>query len=127
MHEFLPGNATALHPKFSSNFEILEHDWLGNIWPAKLHFNNALGIDDPDSDVEPWAAIPRTFTGPGLCHSIALHPSSKLEYIRINKFSKTAISTIETKLRTQFNLYRERADAEENEPESNVVWVFLCL
>ncbi|KAJ7444273.1 hypothetical protein B0H11DRAFT_1931212 [Mycena galericulata] len=49
---------------FGSNFEILEHDWLGNIWPAKLRFNNALRIDDPDSDVEPWAAIPRMFTGP---------------------------------------------------------------
>ncbi|KAJ7480253.1 hypothetical protein B0H11DRAFT_2233381 [Mycena galericulata] len=48
---------------FGSNFETLEHDWLVNIWPAELRFKNALGIDDPDSDVEPWAAIPRTFTG----------------------------------------------------------------
>ncbi|KAJ7442825.1 hypothetical protein B0H11DRAFT_2251286 [Mycena galericulata] len=48
---------------FGSNFETLEHDWLVNIWPAELRFKNALGIDDPDSDVESWAAVPRTYTG----------------------------------------------------------------
>ncbi|KAJ7867092.1 hypothetical protein B0H14DRAFT_2573066 [Mycena olivaceomarginata] len=46
---------------------------------------------------------------------IALHPSSKLEYFRINKVSKTANSTVETKVCTQFNLHQERTA--EKKPE----------
>jgi hypothetical protein len=38
---------------------------------------------------------------------IVLHTSSKLEYFRINNVSKTANSTVETKVCTQFNLHQE--------------------
>ncbi|KAJ7257628.1 hypothetical protein C8J57DRAFT_1234776 [Mycena rebaudengoi] len=46
--------------------------------------------------------------------SLTHHPSSKLEYFHINKFSTTAISTVEKQLRTRFNLYRAHT-AEDNQ------------
>ncbi|KAJ7265678.1 hypothetical protein C8J57DRAFT_1229905 [Mycena rebaudengoi] len=43
------------------------------------------------------------------------HPSSKLEYFHIKKFSTTAI--VEKQVRTRLNLYR--AHTAENKPKSN--------
>ncbi|KAJ7467230.1 hypothetical protein B0H11DRAFT_2197366 [Mycena galericulata] len=45
----------------------------------------------------------RTRTAPS---AATPHPSSKLEYFHINKFSKTAISIVEEQLHTWSNLYR---------------------
>ncbi|KAJ7206738.1 hypothetical protein C8J57DRAFT_1258398 [Mycena rebaudengoi] len=56
---------------------------------------------------------------------VALHSSSKLEYFRINKVSKAATSTVETKVRTQFNLHQERAA--EEKPECMRSWSSLHL
>ncbi|KAJ7788968.1 hypothetical protein B0H14DRAFT_2627742 [Mycena olivaceomarginata] len=76
--------------------------------------NNIHGIHIPCKDghgsrYKPAGLHPRLlqFNSILMLH-IALHPSSKLEYFRINKVSKTANSTVETKVCTQFNLHQER-------------------